>query len=287
MMTKIGFAARAATGILLAAAVAPAGASAQDPEPGERECLCVDEIGVRAPDVRFFHVNRARIGVLLGEPEEVDDRMGVRVEEVTTGGPADRAGLRAGDVIIALDGRDLGDPPAPALIDAMRDVEPGDTVRVTFHREGERRSLPVVAARAEGMAFFGEGAPRPPVALERLREPGFRFRMAPDAPVPPGAGSVRVYRNLLRAGVDLVALNPRLGEYFGADEGVLVVDVDDDSPLGLVPGDVILSIDGRSVRDPAHARAILGSYRGDEEIDFVIVRDRRRMEISGTRGRKP
>lgn len=280
MLKMIRPGARGVLGAVLVTALRPAGVTAQEPDPGDRECICVDELSEVAPDVRVFRFNRARIGVLLGEPEEVGARTGVRVQDVTEGGPADRAGLQAGDIIVALDGTDLGDEPTSSLLDAMREVEPGDTVRVTFDRDGEERTLAVVAEQADRMAFFGGGAPGA-VTLDRIRQPGFDFRVAPGAP---GAESRWVYRNLLRAGVDLVALNPRLGEYFGVDEGVLVVDIDEDSPLGLEPGDVIQSIDGRSVRDAAHARSIMGSYRADEEIRFAIVRDRRRMEVTGTRG---
>jgi S1-C subfamily serine protease len=83
--------------------------------------------------------------------------------------------------------------------------------------------------------------------------------------------------------VELVELNPELGEYFGTDRGVLVADASEESTLGLRPGDVLLAIDGREVQDPAHARRILGSYRDGEELRLRIRRRGEDMEVLGTR----
>ncbi|HSG47732.1 MAG TPA: PDZ domain-containing protein, partial [Longimicrobiales bacterium] len=59
-------------------------------------------------------------------------------------------------------------------------------------------------------------------------------------------------------GVEFVELNPGLAEYFEASEGgVLVTEVSEESALGLRAGDVLLAIDGRDVRDPAHVRRVL------------------------------
>ena len=85
-----------------------------------------------------------------------------------------------------------------------------------------------------------------------------------------------------RLGAVLVELKPGLSEHFGVDEGVLVVDVDDDAPLALQAGDVITAIDGRSVTDPAHAERILGSYDEDEEVTLSVVREGEEIPVRGT-----
>ena len=83
-------------------------------------------------------------------------------------------------------------------------------------------------------------------------------------------------------GLDLVELNPGLGDYFGTAEGVLVADIVDDSPLGLRPGDVVVSVDGRVVDDIDELRRILDSYRSDEEIALRIFRDGAQTTVTGT-----
>lgn len=263
-----------------------AAATAQDPEArSERErenCICFDQAPGEGMFGSFFRGNRARIGVLLGDAADIDGRTGVQVEEVTSGGPAEDAGLQAGDIITALGGRELGDEPADGLVDAMGEVEPGDTVTVTYYRDGDRRTADVATESGFAMSFVRGGdndfdirvTPRV-MDLGRLRE---------------GAGELRVMTPgaLVRRGwpgdLELVELNPALGEYFGTAEGVLVVEVEDGSDLRLRPGDVILAIDGRDVRDAAHVRAILDSYREDETITFRVVRQDRTLEVEGTIG---
>jgi S1-C subfamily serine protease len=53
---------------------------------------------------------------------------------VTQGGPADRAGLRAGDVITALAGTET--PDTAKLAEVLAGQEPGQMVRVTVTRDG-------------------------------------------------------------------------------------------------------------------------------------------------------
>lgn len=244
----------------------------------EREnCICFDaQTGDNVFAMPFGRANRARIGVMLGGAEEVEGATGVLVQGVVDDGPAAEAGLREGDVITALNGEALGSEPARGIVEAMRDVDPGDTVTVTYYRDGERRSADVVTSDASVGVWSGEGfdvrvAPR--VYADRLRD-----RVGELHGVTPRT----FVRGLWISGLELAEVNPALGEYFGTDEGVLVTAIDDDSGLGLRPGDVILAIDGRDVRDAAHVRAILDSYRPDEEITFRVVRQEREMEVTGT-----
>ncbi len=83
--------------------------------------------------------------------------------------------------------------------------------------------------------------------------------------------------------MDLVDLNPGLGAYFGTNEGVLVAEIAEDSPLGLAPGDVVTHVDGRKVDDAAELRRILASYRSGEEIAFAIRRDGEAITVIGQR----
>jgi putative serine protease PepD len=72
---------------------------------------------------------------------ESADRAGARVQELTTGGAAERAGLQPGDLIVELDGDEVTS--VDELILAIRKNKVGDTVRVTYVREGQTRSADV------------------------------------------------------------------------------------------------------------------------------------------------
>ncbi len=98
-------------------------------------------------------------------------------------------------------------------------------------------------------------------------------------------GSPMVYGIMGRMagfGLELTELNPGLAEYFSTDEGLLVLDVDEGSTLGLRPGDVILAIDGRDVEDQGDVRRILGSYEDEETVSFSVVRKGQEILVDGT-----
>jgi putative serine protease PepD len=83
-------------------------------------------------------IERAWLGV-SSAPDAGGD--GARVQEVTAGSPAQRAGLRAGDVIVSVDGRAVAEPSDIAA--AIEDRQPGDSVRIEVLRGGARETFPV------------------------------------------------------------------------------------------------------------------------------------------------
>jgi phosphoserine phosphatase RsbU/P len=70
---------------------------------------------------------------------------GVEVGRVDAGGPAERAGLRANDVIVAVDGRSLAESAAPFLA-VYRSARPGDPVELTVARAGQAETIVVRGA---------------------------------------------------------------------------------------------------------------------------------------------
>jgi serine protease Do len=72
--------------------------------------------------------------------------MGALIEKVEPGGPADQAGIRRGDIVIAAGNDEVqssGD-----LISALRDYQPGDTVELTVLRNGQKEGLQVNLAES-------------------------------------------------------------------------------------------------------------------------------------------
>lgn len=247
-----------------------------------RDCVCIEDLaGMVLSRIAFSMGRRARLGVMLGEPAEVSGRQGVRLEDVPEGAPAHRAGLRTDDIIVALEGTALDDGGSSRVVELMEQVEPGDTVTVTFFRDGQEQTARVVTDREAGLRAFATRGDRIDILPHRELDV-LRAMRAPLA----GAARTEVLRPaMLRFGrladFELAAVNQDLGQYFGTDRGVLVTRVPDGSPLGLRAGDVILAIGGRSVQDPSHVRAILASYRDGEEIAFRVVREKRTIEVTG------
>jgi len=244
--------------------------------------------------------SRPRLGVWINtEANPETDRYGALIDQVAEGGPADKAGIQEGDIITNLNGVSLleGDEtydedesaPGIRLIERARALEIGDTVEVEFRRDGETRTVELVVGEFDGpFAYTYRFSPRDSAYAFHFRMPNYerisgmveRLREIPEVHVrAPESFALALGATL--PGLELVSLNPDLGEYFDAEEGVLVISVPEESELGLVAGDVILEIGGRAVRDPGHAMRILRSYEADEEVSFTIMRKKREMTVTG------
>ncbi len=70
-----------------------------------------------------------------------DDGSGAKIDEVVSGTPADRSGLRAGDVIVEVNGERVTD--GIALIVSIRSHQPGETIDFTVERDGREQQISV------------------------------------------------------------------------------------------------------------------------------------------------
>jgi hypothetical protein len=84
-------------------------------------------------------------GLRLGKPVRGSDASGVRISMVYAGSPADRAGLKAGDVLVTLDGR--WTTSVADVFHAAADVEPGREAAVGIMRDGKERTLTIRPAQ--------------------------------------------------------------------------------------------------------------------------------------------
>ncbi|MDT0310486.1 trypsin-like peptidase domain-containing protein [Streptomyces sp. DSM 44917] len=96
---------------------------------------------------RVVDSGRAALGVsvrtVLGEGFEP---AGAAVVEAPEDGPAARAGIRAGDVVVAVSGDEVTD--VVTLSEALAAHRPGDRVEVTYERNGDRRTAEVTLGEA-------------------------------------------------------------------------------------------------------------------------------------------
>jgi S1-C subfamily serine protease len=273
---------RTAAALAVAAALfAPVAVSAQE---GRVEIERVPR-GASPDDViRVLTNRRMRLGINVDLQPEANDTIGARIEGVTPGGPADKAGLRAGDIITRLDGQPLHpreagarrDPRMPGLrlIQLAAKLEPNDTVAVEYLRDGDRRTTRLVTADDSQSFAYRSGEPGA-FTFERML-PKIRDGYRADAPLAYWMFGSQLGR------LELAPINADLGRYFGVTEGVLVIDAPKDSELQLRGGDVVLSVDGREPSSPQHLLRILRSYEPGETVRLEIQRDRRRETVTGT-----
>jgi putative serine protease PepD len=89
------------------------------------------------------------MGVSLADATDSSGNDLARVQAVSSGGPADQAGVEVGDVIVQVgDQRTAG---ADAVIAAVRSHQPGDRVPVTVLRDGSRKTLTVKLVDASSL----------------------------------------------------------------------------------------------------------------------------------------
>ena len=201
-------------------------------------------------------VRRGYLGVLFGRvspalAEAWDVPRGAAlVSEVQPGTPAEEAGLKEGDVIVAVDGQELQDN--FQLLTIIGNKRPGDTVTLTYVRDGERHTTTVtlgtrpddLTAEREGPRDEGEG--RKNTSLKE--ELGFEIR------------------NLTPATVERLGLEEDV-------RGVLVTNIDEGSDAfreaELRQYDIITEIDRKPVRNVAEFQDI---YDAIEPGKTFIVR---------------
>jgi S1-C subfamily serine protease len=217
-------------------------------------------------ELRRIHVGgpgRAMLGINIGSAGPGTD--GVRVVSVSPGGPAAEAGVLAGDLVVAMDGRRVAS--GRDLVGYMHDARPGQKVALELLRDGKQANLLVIARPLEDVMIGGDGG-----------RVGHSFRGMPPLPhflVGPWGDA------------ELVEMTPGLGRYFGTDTGLLVVRAPKAAGADIEDGDVILAIGGREPRDAGHALRILGSYQPGETVDLRLLRQKKERSVRITIPQRP
>ncbi|HEY3258627.1 MAG TPA: PDZ domain-containing protein [Gemmatimonadaceae bacterium] len=217
------------------------------------------------------------------------------IESIEPSSPAERAGLEAGDTIIAMNAQDLKKSPLPMA--AM--IQPGRRVVFRFKRNDSVREVTVtVAARPSGtservaLRIIESGEPPGPPSerarMETMRRERINAEVGARVPVPPmvalpplafGFGP----RSLAVAGAELTALNAELRSLVGLNSpGIFVVNVARGTPAsesGLRSADVILKADASQVGDPGDLIRVLRESSGSS-VRLHIVRKKKPQTIT-------
>jgi len=230
-------------------------------------------------DDMFFRTIGARQAMLGVQIDPESGKKGARVISVSPGGPADEAGLKSGDVVVTLDGKSIAgsDNAGRLLVDEMRGVKPDQKVKVRVLRDGKNKDL-VVVARPMGGLFTGDRR----VRIQEGPEMGGIAMRGGDMGGLPMIRQFRTFMHNEFDGLELASITPKLGAYFGATDGVLVVSAPANDALKLEDGDVIQAIDGRKPTDGAHALRILRSYKSGEKLSLTVLRQRKPLTLAVT-----
>lgn len=275
--------------------------------------------------------DRAMIGVVLGEETE----SGIEILGVSPDGPAERAGIQTGDVLLTLRGQSLteaeGRSAREAIFDVMSGIEKGEELSVGVLRGGERRDFMVTPELREpriwqsrirlpeppvppesGYVLPAPDAPR--VIVERIAVPridhealaakleaigeefenfdvtvigedgeplgyGYDFGFDDYAFSDLGGyalGEAQVWFGTpAMRGIRFAELNEKLGAYFKAERGALVLEAPEDNALRLEPGDVVLRVGDSDVNSTADIVRALRDFEPGDTVEIAIKRDKR------------
>ncbi len=208
-------------------------------------------------------VNRGYLGVELQTFESihkdgvpVQEGVGVFLSNVLSGGPAELAGLRADDRVVAIDGHRIR-----GMVDlkkSMIGTQEGDRVSVTVERDDREQTFDVVLAEL----------PQRHAKVERF---GVLVEQAED----------RAF-----VGIESQPVEDQLAEYFGVEGGILVTRVVEGSAAekaGIEAGDVIVAWEDTQLREvhdvhemisrskPGDQVALSVSRRGVESLTYVTL----------------
>lgn len=243
---------------------------------------------------------RPIIGVTVDTRARDTDRYGAYIVAVTPSGPADKAGLRSGDIITRVAGRSVttgatkravsSDESRPyvRLIEVMATLDAGKEISLEYRR-GDANLSTKVTPRNDDQVFALSTARPFNDALTFIRSmegdstaSSTYFSEGPPFPavMPRQRSSFGYSFSSVLGSTELAPMNEKLGRYFGTESGVLIIDTDRQNALGLEPGDVVQSIDGRSIENPNELGRVLRSYESGDRISIGLVRDKKKQTVS-------
>jgi serine protease Do len=206
--------------------------------------------------VKNGKVSRGAIGIQFGREQNASllkaygASSGVFVQQVTSGGPAAKAGMQASDIIVGINGRPVTD--GDQLVQMISAAQPGATVNLKVLRDGKSLEVPVrIGDRAEIVADNGSG------------------KMSPESAEGEATHS--------RLGVSVQSLDQSDRQQLGLSTGgVVIAAVEPGSfaeDIGLTKGDVIVAINRQPVSSAADVRNMVQSAKPGEAMAFKLMRN--------------
>lgn len=286
----------AAVGILMAVGVSVSAATPQDGViPGSQRNPREFPMDPRLESrLNLLALGGSQLGVTLRDLDaaaikerKLASAQGVLVETVQPGGPADKGGIRAGDLISDFDGEHVRS--TLQLRRLLGETPDGLTVKIGVIRDGRRLELSVTPGPSgpgldesfaellrRGLDDNLRGTGPTPLDPQVPRLPQIPRDRRPSGDWLSGAG---------RLGVVAQEMTPQLAEYFGAKEGVLVSSVTEDSPAaraGLKAGDVVTAVGGVAVKTPADLGRAIRAIPVGQDVAITVVRNRQTLTVKIT-----
>lgn len=209
---------------------------------------------------------------------KLKEERGVEIVTVSQDSPAEKAGLKEHDVVLDFNGARVES--VEQFRRMIRETPAGRTVKLLISRDGAAQTVSVKLGERPSPRYFGnDGEP-------------FVFAMPAMPPMPPIPAMPRTPRapfallgNTPRLGIEGDAVGKQLGEFFGVpnNEGVLVRAVTSGSAAekaGIKAGDVIVKIDGHSIKDLEDVRDAMSNHSDKGTFAVILIRNKKEMTIT-------
>jgi serine protease Do len=237
----------------------PAAAQNQDP-------LALAQVQLRElTGGTYLGVSLAEIDANRAKELKLREDYGVEITRVEEGSPAEKAGVKPGDVVQEYNGQRVEGMEQFGRM--VRETPSGREVKLTISRDGASQTLAATLASRK---------------VRGLPE-NFHFEMPeirmPDIP--------QIYTTLrtARLGVEAESLSAQLAEYFGVKEGVLVRSVRENTAAqkaGIKAGDVITKVDGMAVTSPSELSGAVRSASSKKTYAVELTRERKSQAVTVT-----
>jgi serine protease Do len=195
----------------------------------------------------------------LGVVTEKAEKGGAKIEQITTGSAADKAGLKEGDIITKIDDAAIATP--EDLTKAIHKHKPEDKVTIFYDRDGKSEKVTATLGKSKAMTFSFDGGPH--VGAGAM--PNFNFEW-------PNGEDFHNYMNPMNN-------KPRLGIKAQDTEdgkGVKVLDVDDESAAdkaGIKEDDIITEFDGKKVNNAQELVNAAREAKDKPSVKITLIRD--------------
>jgi C-terminal processing protease CtpA/Prc len=259
--------------------------------------VIVRKVGGDGPGFDIFGMGGSRVGMVVRDVEAADvtkeklaGTAGAVVTEVVKESAAQKAGVKAGDVVTSFDGERVRS--ARQLERLVEETPAGRTVKVALQRAGAPVTLDITPEapkltqvmpgmpgeggdvfhwkRAPGQGPDWEGAPGMPFKFEL---PAGRFHLDDEMLLGASRG---------RLGVRVQDLSEELAGYFGVKSGVLVAGVEAETPAakaGIKAGDVITAVNGQAITEPGELRREVAKVEDGKTADLSVTRDKKPLTL--------
>jgi serine protease Do len=212
--------------------------------------------------------NRAMLGVTT----ETSDK-GVKVEEITKGSAAEKAGLKANDVITKVGDKKI--ETSDDLTAAIKKQKPGDKVDVTYLRDGKEQKASAELGRWKGSNVFTT------VPGQNFKMENFDFKfddIMPRVNATPRAGQP-YGQTYSRSNAPKLGLSVQDTD---DGKGVKVLEVDEESnaaKAGLKENDIITEVDGKAVNSADEVAKIVRESKDKISLMLKLQRSGKTQNI--------